>query len=594
MIDPLTREVIQSQLVAFAEEMSVALRRSAYSPIIWDELDYACALFTPKGELVAQAQTIPAQLGVMSTAIRSVIARHAASIRPGDLFILNHPYLGATHTPDLILFEPVHVAGRRLGWSGTVAHHIDVGGKVPGSEAPDSEQIYEEGLLLPPVRLLERGRPVRDLWELIRANVRDPRSTLGDLRAQVAACRTGARRLVELAREAGAARLAEAMEAILDHTERATRRELRLLPRGSWEAEGWMDNEIDSDRPLRVAARVRLDGSRVRVDFRGTAPQHRGSLNNPWASTLSAVYFAVKCFLRPHLAQNEGGYRPIQVSAPEGTLVRPRPPAPVSSRHLTQQRVADVVLRALSRAAPERAAAGCSIAFPSFSIDNHGRGSRRPLYFFTDILGGGFGAGPRSDGASAVDTHLGNCALLQTEVAESEYPWRIVRTELVPDSGGAGRHRGGLGILREYELLDEVAWCGHYLEQVKPRSAPWGMMGGRPGGLARAEIRRAGRWRRLGSKETRFEIRRGERLRYVSSGGGGWGPPARRERGRIEDDLRNGYVTARRRRSGDPRDRVRGPEAPECAVGQELDRGPVVRPGDAPSIGVKRVGLRRQ
>jgi N-methylhydantoinase B len=568
-LDPFSREVIQSQLVAAAEEMSIALRRTAYSPIIWDELDYACALFTPRGELIAQAQTIPAQLGVMSTAIRSVLERHGSRILPGDLFIHNHPYLGATHTPDLILFEPVHLAGRRIGWSGSVAHHVDVGGRVPGSEAPDSRQIYEEGLLLPPVRLFRGGEPDRDLWELLRANVRDPASMLGDLRAQVAACHLGARRLLEVARETGRARLLAAMEAILDQTERATRAEIGRLPRGVWRAEGWMDNEVDSTLPLRIAATVRVGRARVHVDFRGTDPQHRGSLNNPWASTLSAVYFAVKCFLRPHLAQNEGGYRPVRVSAPVGTLVRPRFPAAVSSRHLTQQRVADVVLRALARAAPERAAAGCSVAFPAFTIDNHRPDSRRRPYFFVEILGGGFGAGPRADGASAVDTHLGNCALLQAEVAESEYPWRIERTALVPDSGGAGRHRGGLGLMREYVLLDDVAWCGHYLEQVGERAASWGMAGGRPGGLARAEIRRAGRWVRLSSKETRFEIRRGERLRYISSGGGGWGPPSRRDRAAVEDDLRNGYVTHARAASvyGRKPDRSirairRGPAAP--------------------------------
>ena len=560
-VDPVLREVVQNHLVSAAEEMSIALRRSAYSPIIWDQLDYATALFTPRGDLIAQSETIPAQLGVMSTAIRSVIACHGAGVGPGDTFILNHPYLGATHTPDLILFQPVFRSRRRIGWSGSVAHHVDVGGRVPASEAPDNVEIYQEGLLLPPVRLFRQGEPVRDVWELVRANVRDPKATLGDLRAQVAACRTGGRRLLELAQEVGEARLLRLMEAILDHTEWATRLEIRRLPRGTFRAEGWMDNEVDSGGPLRVAARVRRAGSGLDVDFAGTDPQHNGSLNNPWASTLSAVYFAVKCFLRPHLAQNEGGYRPVRVRAPEGTLVRPRPPAAVSSRHLTQQRVADVVLRALAQAVPERAAAGCSIAFPAFSIDNHGPGSRRPLYFFSDILGGGFGATRERDGANAVDTHLGNCALLQVEVAETEYPWRIVRSELVPDSGGPGRRRGGLGLVREYELLDEVAWCGHYLEQVTPKSAPWGMGGGRPGGLALCGIRRRGRWEKLCSKETRFEIRRGERLIYASSGGGGWGSPARRERGTIEADRRDGYVTRARTKAADGPARIRHPAA---------------------------------
>lgn len=262
--------------------------------------------------------------------------------------------------------------------------------------------------------------------------------------------------------------------------------------------------------------------------------------------------------------------------------MRPRWPAAVSSRHLTQQRVADVVLRALARAVPHRAAAGCSVAFPAFSIDNHAPGRRRPFYFFTDIIVGGFGASPREDVASAVDTHLGNCALLQAEVAESEFPWRIVRTELVTDSGGPGRRRGGLGILREYELLDDVAWCGHYMEQVTPRSASWGMAGGHPGGLARCEIRRGGRWRRLSSKETRFEIRKGERLRYVSSGGGGWGPPAQRERERVEADLRDGYITpeqARRAYGLDaPGRRVPGRQAPGRRAVPVAARRPVAVP----------------
>lgn len=550
-IDSIDRDVFQQALVGIAEEMSSALRRAAYSSIIWDMYDYACGLFTPGGEMLAQARTIAAQLGIMATAFKHMTAAHPlAGWKPGDVYVSNDPYKGCTHTPDIVLFSPVFLAGELVAVTSTIAHHVDVGGKIPCTEAADNIEIFAEGLILPPLKLVDQGRAVQPIFDILAANVRDPRSALGDLRAQIAGCRTGERRLAELYGRHGARQAQALAAACLDYGESVMRRRIARLPAGTYHAVTLMEDEVASAEPLRIEATVTIAGETLTVDLAGTSAQRDNALNNPYASTLSMVNYALKCLLAPEVAQNEGCIRPVTIKAPAGTIVNPTWPAAVSVRHLTQQALADAVLRALSPAVPERATAGCHTSFPTFGAGGFddrpqmaGDDGRQPYYIISDIIGGGMGGSPQGDGLSAVDSHGGNCAILSAEVMESLSPFRIQRTELIAGSGGEGQARGGLGIRRDYEFLGGRCILGGYLQQTAAETAPWGAAGGaagRPAGF----VLNPGRpdERRLKSKVYGLALKAGDVLRLEGAGGGGWGDPARRAPALAAEDRAEGLA----------------------------------------------------
>ena len=548
--DPVTREVVASSLVSAAEEMSRALRRSAYSAIIYDMLDYSCAIFGPRGELVSQAENLPAQLGVMSSVMTHLLRKFGdGGLAPGDVFIANHPYHGATHANDVIIAVPMYAEGRLRGFAATNAHHMDVGGKTAASEAADAVEIWQEGLLLPIVKLYRGGAPDDALFDVIGANVRVPKETLGDIRAQIAACRTGERRFAEICERYGADALEGYIADMWDSTEAVVRDGLRRMRPGTYRAVGHMDPDLYGDGPLRLEVAVTVGDDAVHADFTGTAPQTRGSLNCPLASTVSSVWYAVRCMIATDVAQNEGAYRPVTTHVPEGCLLNPVFPAPVSVRHLTEQKVADVMLQALREACPERAAAGCSVSFPTFNITGLDAETGEP-YMAADIVGGGMGAHAGGDGISAVDTHMGNCAMMSAEAFEVEAPVRVLSTELVPDSGGAGEHRGGLALERRYELLaDSANMSGRYADQTLEATRPWGAEGGLPGGRAVLTLGpdRPGE-RELSGRGVDLPLRRGNTFALRSSGGGGWGDPRRRDRELVRADVRDGYVTAQQAR----------------------------------------------
>ncbi|HJW76807.1 MAG TPA: hydantoinase B/oxoprolinase family protein, partial [Thermoleophilia bacterium] len=540
-----TREVVGNALVSAAEEMSRALRRSAYSAIIYDMLDYSCALFARGGELVSQAENLPAQLGVMSSVVEHLLRKFSyEEIRPGDVFIANHPYRGATHTNDLIIMAPIYRGGELMAFAGTNAHHMDVGGKTAATEAADAVEIWQEGLLLPIVKLYDAGEPNRALFDVMEANVRVPKETLGDVRAQIAACRTGERRWVELCERYGAEALVAHIEDIWDYTECMVRSEISAMEPGTYRAEGFMDPDLYGTEPVRIVATVTVGDGDIVADFTGTDPQVRGSLNCPISSTVSSVWYAVRCMIEADIQQNQGCYRPVSVTVPEGSLLNPLPPAAVSVRHLTEQKVADVMLEALRAAKPARSAAGCSVSFPTFNLTGIDPRSGE-TYMCPDIVGGGMGGHASGDGMSAVDTHMGNCAMMSAEAMEVEFPVRVLSTELVPDSGGAGTHRGGLAVERRYQILaPEADMSGRYTDQTLEETRPWAVDGGRRGARA-AVIVNPGRpdERELTGKGVSFPMARGDVLLMRSSGGGGWGDPSRRERRAVLDDLADGYVT---------------------------------------------------
>ena len=544
-LDLITREVIANALTSAAGEMSRAMRRSAYSAIIYDMLDYSCAIFGRGGELISQDENLPAQLGVMSSAIRHMLRKFPGErTGPGDVFIMNHPYLGATHCNDLIVITPIYYDGQLMGYAGTNAHHMDVGGKTPGSEAGDATEIWQEGLLLPIVKLYERGEPNQAILDVLAANVRIPKETLGDIRSQIAACRTGERRFIELCERYGATELERYVENLWQYAEAMVRGAIRSMRPGIYRAEGFMDPDLYSDTPVRIAVSVTVDDGQIHADFTGTDGQVRGSMNCPLSSTVSAIWYAVRCMVEADVEMNEGCYRPVSWTVPEGSVLNPVSPAAVSVRHPTSLKVADVMLKALSEARPERSAAGCSVSFPTINATGIDPRTGEP-YLCGDIVGGGMGGHPFGDGLSAIDTHLGNCAMMFAEALELEAPLRVLKTELVPDSGGAGVHRGGLAVERWYEVTaPSVTIAGWYGDQTCEVARSWGLKGGLKG-LGAEFVSNPGREdeRQLRARGVCLVKRLGERIGLRGAGGGGWGPPAGRDPAALAWDLKNGYVT---------------------------------------------------
>lgn len=541
-IDAVTLEVIYSGLLAAAEEMSEALGRSSYSPIIFEMLGYSCGIFDPTGQLVAQAENIPAHLGSMGFALQELLKDFPPdTFEPGDAFLANDPYRGGTHTPDLHVFTPAFANGRLIGICGTIAHHTDMGGKNPGTEGFDNHSIFEEGLRIPPVQLARGGKINDAITTIISSNVREPKATIGDLRAQIAACRYGERRLDELSSRYGSDTLFEVMARAMDYSETRMRTELSRMEDGEATASGWLDDDGVGGPPVEIHVKVRKRGEDIEIDFTDTNSQTAGGMNVPPAAATSAILYAVKCIVDPGTPQNQGCFRPIKSSLPKGSIVNPHFPAAVSLRHLTVQRIADTILRAFSELFPDRAAAGTFVGFSSITADSWHPFTGEPRVI-QDDLGGGMGAHALGDGIGAVDTHCGNVAILPAEVCEQTYQVRVRSTELIFDSGGAGEWRGGLGIRREYEVLDRQHNGLVYTEQADSAYAPWGLSGGLAGTPAR--IRHVGVDR--SERELRkgyFRARPGDRIIVETGGGGGFGNPEQRDLRHVADDVRQGKVS---------------------------------------------------
>jgi N-methylhydantoinase B len=489
--------------------------------------DFSCALFTATGDLVAQADYIPAQLGAMSLVVKSVLERWGAQVTDGDTFVCNHPFMGAMHLPDVNIISPVFVDGELLGWAGTAAHHIDVGGVNPGSEGPDLQDIYAEGLILPPVRLSIAGRENPDVVALITENIRDPLCTVSDLRAQRAACAVGRERLLELVDHYGVATTRAVMDRMLEVSELGTRTALAALPDGTAEAEGFLDDDGRGGRPTRVHVRVTKKGDTLEIDMSGSAPQVAGAMNVPWASTRAGVVYAVRSVVAHDLGANDGMLRALRVICPRGTVLNPNPPAAVSVRHNTCQRFADTLIRALTALWPQAAVASSSVTFFCINIGSTSPTTGRPSVL-ADCVGGGTGATSTSDGIDGVDTYMSNVGLMPAEVAETNYQVRVLRTELLPGSQGDGTFRGGMGLRREYEILDHDQRVTYYAEQTHGEFAPEGAAGGDPGSATTVTVLSPdGVVLDLPSKASTHLVV-GSIVRVETAGGGGYGDPALR------------------------------------------------------------------
>jgi N-methylhydantoinase B len=512
--------------------------------------DFSCAVFAADGDLVAQADYIPAQLGAMSLVVKSTLSRWSSAMRPGDVFIANHPYMGCMHTPDINILMPVFVDGRLFAWTGTTAHHVDVGGVNPGTEGAHLRQLFAEGLVLPPVRLSRGGEEDPDVVAIVTNNVRDPLSTVSDLRAQRAACDLGRRRLLEVAERFGERAVETAFGQALDHVEAATRAALRDLPDGDGEAEGFMDDDGLGGPPTRIHARLRKREVRLTVDLSGSAEQIAGALNVPWASTRAVVVYLLRAMTDPSLTTNDGVLRAVEIVCPQGSVLNPRPPAAVSVRHNTCQRLAEVLVRAASAIWPEKAVASGTVTFVGANLDSVSPKTGRASVM-GDVIGGGTGAHRDGDGLDGVDTYMSNVGLVPVEVGEAEYSVRILRTELLPGSQGLGEHNGGMGLRREYEIVGFPQMLTIYAEQTDPRFAPCGVMGGGDGAPSRLTIvDPEGRPIEIPTKVT-LTLEPGSIVRVETSGGGGFGDPSRRDPAAIRDDIDDGRASGRgRRRSG--------------------------------------------
>ena len=523
--DPVKLEIFKSLFHSIAEEMGATLRRTAYSPNIKERRDYSCAVFDDQGRMVAQGDHMPVHLGSMPLSVSAAIRRR--QLAPGDMIVLNDPYEGGTHLPDITLVSGVFRGSRLLFYVASRAHHSDVGGMSPGS-MPLAEEIFQEGLRIPPVKLLKAGKINRDVWEIVLANVRTPEEREGDLAAMLAANRTGERRLVEIVGKYGWAEVQRYIGELLDYTERMTRLVISQIPNGVYQAEDFLDNDGISDHSIRIRARVEIRGSRARVDFSGSDPQVAGSVNAVYAITASVVFYVFRTLVPIPIPSTEGGMRPLEILAPEGTIVNALPPAAVSGGNVeTSQRIVDVLYRCLAEALPDTIPAASQGSMNNLTFGGVDTARAHPFAYY-ETIGGGMGARPGMDGISGVHTHMTNSMNTPVEAIEYAYPVQIDRYGLRPQSGGEGLWRGGDGIIRQ------IRFCAPAQVTVlseRRNYPPYGLNGGGAGRPGRNTMRRAdGSTEELPSKFS-ISVAAGDVLSIETPGGGGWGSkPARSKR----------------------------------------------------------------
>lgn len=533
VVDAITLEIFRSALTAIAEEMGVTLTRSSYSPNIKERRDFSCALFDPRGRMIAQAAHMPVHLGSMPDSVSAAL-RGFSSFAPGDVVALNDPYCGGTHLPDITLVAPIHVTvdgeQRLIGFAANRAHHADVGGISAGS-MPTATEIYQEGIIIPPIKLWEAGRANEAALALILRNVRTPHERRGDLAAQTAANRTAALRIAELVSRWRLPVVEAHTEALIAYAERITRAAIETIPDGVYSMTDYLDDDGFGEGPLTITATVTVAASSLMVDFTGSSPQTTGNVNTVEAVAKSAAYYVVRCLLPEDAPTNAGTFVPVRVIAPPGAIVNALPPGAVASGNVeTSQRITDVILGALAQALPEVIPAASQGTMNNVTAGGRDPRTGQPFAYY-ETMGGGMGASPTSDGLSGVHTHMSNTMNTPIEALEYAYPIRIYAYRLRRGSGGAGKYRGGDGLERElvFETPTEVT-----LLTDRRRHPPYGLQGGHPGLPGENLLIRDGVERALPGK-VRFTAAPGDHLRVSSPGGGGWGKPEQR-RARPGDD----------------------------------------------------------
>ncbi|MDQ4026702.1 MAG: hydantoinase B/oxoprolinase family protein [Actinomycetota bacterium] len=520
-VDPFTREVIGHQLRASAREMFVTLGRASQSPIIYEVLDYACGICDRAGGLVAEAEGIPGFIGVLGHAAAEMLDQHGDTMNDGDVYVLNDPFRGGgTHLSDVALVAPIYCDSEIVAFAVNKAHWTEVGGASPGSWAPGAGEIFQEGLIFPGVPVYRGGDLNESLVELIRANVRLPSMTIGDLFAGVAALRTAQQRVQDMCRRFGMATLRAAMDELHDLGERRALLALAHLPPGIYEADDRLDDDGVSDEPLYVRVRVDVGPDRFVCDFTGSAPQSKGSVNSTWSSLHAACRSAYKAVVGPELATIDGLFRPLRIVAPEGCIFNATRPAPVGVYWESSDFATDLVWKALAEAVPQRLTAGHHLSVCGLVLSGVLNGER---FILVEPQAGGWGAAFDRDGTSALfPCGDGDTKNIPAEVAETRYPMRMLRHELRRDDVGRGRFVGGRGLVREYEVIADAELTTSF---GRHRYPPWGVAGGSPGSENAVEVYRAGELIARAGKLARFALERGDVVRIVTGSGGGWGPP---------------------------------------------------------------------
>jgi N-methylhydantoinase B len=550
--DPATFEIIKNSLYKIAEEMRVVLAKTAYSPLLKSAGDYSCGVFDARGEMVAQGPDLPIHLGSMPDAVRAVVAAFTEDVHEGDVFIHNDPYFGGSHLPDMNVVRPAFHAGQLLGYACLRAHWPDVGSATPGSYGAVTD-IFGEGLRLPPVRLISRGTMNADLEKIILANVRTPEERRGDLGAQLAATRRASERLSALAQRYGGAKLVGYMAEVMDYSERLMRATLADLPDGEGafedvcDGDGIADDALGNDAPFRIRLSVKKVADRLIVDFAGTDATVAGPMNAPLSVTASGVYCGLKTAIDPNnlIPPNSGCWRAIEIRAPKGSVVNATFPSPVVyANHEISHRVADMVMGALASFLPEQVMA-CSQG-TSAILTLGGVDPRTGRYYVSyETVKGGFGARPNKDGINCITSGISNTMNTPVEIMETSFPVRIERYEINPDSGGAGRYRGGCGAIRVWRLLEDADATGA-LCMERMTSPPFGLLGGKAGAAAAVKLTTPdGPARDLPGKGA-FNAPAGSVIEMVTPGSGGFGPPAERHRAAIGRDLLDGYISTAR------------------------------------------------
>lgn len=532
-------ELLKNAAESVADQMALTIVRTARASVVKDNMDFSTALLNRDGEVVAQGLCQPRHMCAIPFAVEAILVRYGESLQHGDVYLLNDPYEGGTHLPDIVLLKPVFLRGQLLGFACAIVHHTDVGGRVAGGNASDSTEIYQEGLRLPPVKLYDRGQPNEVLFRIIEKNVRVPDKVLGDLGAQTSACGTGERGLQELARRYGSERLHSLFSQLLDYTEDLTRKAVVGLPEGEWEFTDHIDEDGVTADPVRIHVKLTKAEDTITADFRGTSRQTKGAINSTLSYTTSITYACVKSVLGADIPNNAGFFRPIRVVADDGTFVNPLPPAPVAARGLAAMRITETLFGAFAMMLPDRIFA-CGVGLDT-GVTIAGYHPDGVPFVFLEFLYVSWGGGPDRDGMDGSSLPHSNYSNAPVEVVEAEQPIMITAYGFVPDTGGAGKYRGGLAITRQYRILAEEAYL--QLRSDRRKFLPYGLWGGKPGTPSLNSLsHRSGPHEELPAKFLR-PVTRGDVFYHRTAGAAGWGDPLERDPGRVLEDVRNEKLT---------------------------------------------------
>src|SRR5215813_596825 len=539
-VDPITLELFKNAIFSIADEMALTVFRTTYSGVLKDNMDYSTGFADAEGRLAAQGLTLPGHLGSVPTALEAIMRHFRDDMAEGDVFIMNDPFDGGMHLPDIFVFKPLYHAGERLAFACTVCHHIDVGGRVAGSNASDSTEIYAEGLRIAPMKLYAAGRPNATIMTFLEKNVRLPVQLFGDLRAQLAACHIAETQFAELVARYGAEPTKVLLQATIDHAERLTRAALEALPDGEWSFEDWIDDDgIDYGKPIRLFVSIRKKAGHMWVDWTGTSPQVKGAINNTLSFTKAASYTAVRSVLPPNIPNNEGVFRAIEVSCPPGTVGNAVLPAACAARGLTGFRMTDCMFGALAMMLPDKVKAAGDGGNTGISIG--GWDAERRPFVYVDFTCGAWGARPWADGLDGNSHMFANMASHSVEVTEAEQPISLLAYEFVADKAGAGKYRGGVPFRRDYRFLEDEGVL--QVRSDRRTHRPFGLYGGSPGRPSENYLNPGGENRTLPGKFT-MTVRRNDVFRHVLAGAGGWGDPLERDPQAVLWDVRNELLSA--------------------------------------------------